>query len=177
MKITGAVAVVLLPAVCKGMSSAPDGMAYSPSEELDSLYVEQIDRASTKYGRPTWGPATRPPPFQSDTYEGYNSNSDPRAEEGEPTPSSSSSSYDYSYEVALSGFDGSITHYYVSYSDPFISGAVGVGHAKPTPTPTPVVVKGTKCDQEFPGLLSGLGIDIGLRLNLAFIGIDACVAL
>ncbi|KAJ2002836.1 hypothetical protein GGI04_002914 [Coemansia thaxteri] len=96
------------------------------------------------------------------------------------TTTSSSSTYDYSFAVGLSGFDGSITHYFVSYSDPYVSGSVGVGHAQPTPTPvstTTIVNKGVICDKEFPALLSGLGLDLGVRLNLMIIGIDACIAL
>ncbi|KAI8325288.1 hypothetical protein GQ54DRAFT_301959 [Martensiomyces pterosporus] len=94
-----------------------------------------------------------------------------------PTTTSSTSSYDYSYGVDLSGFDGSITHYYVSYSNPWVSGAVGVGHETPTPTPAAATEEGVVCDKNFPGLLSWLGIDLGLRLNLELTGLDACVAL
>ncbi|KAJ2078012.1 hypothetical protein H4R24_004768 [Coemansia sp. RSA 988] len=176
MKVTGTIAVALLSAICKGMSSAPDYIADSPTAELDSLGVDQINRASTQYAHPTWDLATSTPKLQSDLNQGYFGSGNLKAAENSPT-SSSSSSYDYSYEVELSGFDGSITHYYVSYSDPFVSGAVGVGHAKPTPTPAPATSKRTKCDGEFPGLLSILGIDLGLRLNLLLLGIDACVAL
>ncbi|KAJ2877388.1 hypothetical protein H4R27_006231, partial [Coemansia aciculifera] len=99
----------------------------------------------------------------------------------QPTPSSSSSSsssaYDYSFAVGLSGFDGSITHYSVSYSDPYVSGIVGVGHAQPTVAPVTVVNNGVVCNKDFPGLLSFLGLDLGIRLNLLLLGIDACVAL
>ncbi|KAJ2747063.1 hypothetical protein GGI20_000867 [Coemansia sp. BCRC 34301] len=101
-----------------------------------------------------------------------------QAQAASATPSSSG--YDYSFAVGLSGFDGSITHYSVSYSDPYVSGIVGVGHAEPTPTPpaaTTVVNNGISCNKSFPGLLSGLGLDLGIRLNLLIIGIDACIAL
>ncbi|KAJ1726121.1 hypothetical protein LPJ61_005405, partial [Coemansia biformis] len=76
------------------------------------------------------------------------------------------------FAVDLSGYDGSITHYHVSYSDPQISGEVGVGHVDPTPTPAaPIIIQGVVCDRSFPGLLSGLlGLDLGLRINLALIG-------
>ncbi|KAJ2067197.1 hypothetical protein GGI08_001496 [Coemansia sp. S2] len=95
-----------------------------------------------------------------------------------PQPTSSSSTtYDYSFAVGLSGFDGSITHYSVSYSDPFVSGVIGSGHVEPTPGPITVVNNGVVCNKDFPGLLSFLGLDLGIRLNLLLLGIDACVAL
>ncbi|KAJ2632261.1 hypothetical protein GGF44_003829 [Coemansia sp. RSA 1694] len=93
------------------------------------------------------------------------------------TTSTTSTGYDYSFAVGISGFNGSITHYSVSYSDPYVSGIVGVGHAEPTPTPPPVVNNGIVCNKDFPGLLSILGLDLGIRLNLSLIGIDACIAL
>ncbi|KAJ1957714.1 hypothetical protein EC988_000688 [Linderina pennispora] len=97
-----------------------------------------------------------------------------------PTPTAtptSSTSYDYSYEVDLSGFNSKITHFFVSYSDPWISGGVGVGSVLPKPTPPPPPTLGVICDRSFPGLLAGLGLDLGLRLNLSLIGINACVGL
>ncbi|KAJ2316526.1 hypothetical protein GGI00_006986 [Coemansia sp. RSA 2681] len=93
------------------------------------------------------------------------------------TTSTTSTGYDYSFAVGISGFNGSITHYSVSYSDPYVSGIVGVGHAEPTPTPPPVVNIGIVCNKDFPGLLSILGLDLGIRLNLSLLGIDACIAL
>ncbi|KAJ2445396.1 hypothetical protein GGF42_006014 [Coemansia sp. RSA 2424] len=93
------------------------------------------------------------------------------------TTTTTSTGYDYSFAVGISGFNGSITHYSVSYSDPYVSGIVGVGHAEPTPTPPPVVNIGIVCNKDFPGLLSILGLDLGIRLNLSLLGIDACIAL
>ncbi|KAJ2012269.1 hypothetical protein IWW57_006368 [Coemansia sp. S610] len=114
-------------------------------------------------------PTTTPPTTSSSSSQG---------QLPKPTSSSSSSSsYDYSFEVGLSGFDGSITHYSLSYSDPYVSGVVGVGHSQPTPSPITVVNNGIVCNRDFPGLLSFLGLDLGLRLNLSLLGIDACLAL
>ncbi|KAJ2455189.1 hypothetical protein EV183_000924 [Coemansia sp. RSA 2336] len=167
MRLCGLIVLFGVPALGRAASSAPTNLAQGTASELEMLDSEQADRA--QYGTPTWGPATRPPVFQSNLYG--------QSVKEETTSSSSSSSYDYSYAVAFSGFDGSITHYYVSYSDPYVSGAVGVGHVDPTPTPTQIITEGTVCDKTFPGLLSGIGLDLGLRLNLSLIGVDACVAL
>ncbi|ORX69954.1 hypothetical protein DL89DRAFT_149258 [Linderina pennispora] len=91
--------------------------------------------------------------------------------------STSSTSYDYSYEIDLSGFNSKITHFFVSYSDPWVSGGVGVGSVLPKPTPPPPPTLGVICDRSFPGLLAGIGLDLGLRLNLSLIGINACIGL
>ncbi|KAJ1820463.1 hypothetical protein LPJ56_003434 [Coemansia sp. RSA 2599] len=120
-------------------------------------------------------PVRPPPPVPTATAQGYVDDYVPKASASPSTTSSSSSSYDYSFGVALSGYDGSITHYYVSYSDPYVSGAVGVGHTDPTPTPeASKPVEGVVCDKNFPSLLSALHLDLGLRLNLMLIGINAC---
>ncbi|KAJ2714063.1 hypothetical protein H4R19_001926 [Coemansia spiralis] len=164
-----AVGIAALAIGNRAASSAPAAAALGLSSELGSLGPEHVERRSSDNGGIAW--RTLSPP---DLRQTVSSQSHPP-----PMPTAdSSSSYHYSFAVDLSGFDGSITHYHVSYSDPQVSGEVGVGHAEPTPTPvTPIIIHGLVCDESFPGLLSGLGLDLGLRLNLGLIGVDACVAL
>ncbi|KAJ2375962.1 hypothetical protein IW150_002254 [Coemansia sp. RSA 2607] len=161
--------VLGLPLLATAASTAPDAAAHSMASVVDAVEASPVIRASAQR-RP-------PPPIPTATPQGYYDDNPPKASGTLPPASSSLSSYDYSFGVNLSGFDGVITHYYVSYSDPYVSGAVGVGPSDPTPTPKPQVTEGVVCDKKFPGLLSGIGLDLGLRLNLMLIGIDACIAL
>ncbi|KAI9506801.1 hypothetical protein BX070DRAFT_218572 [Coemansia spiralis] len=171
-KLPGFAVMFALPLISSALSSAPSLSALS-----SSINVVESNAASARYAGPTPGPPVKPPQFHTGTTQGFYDQYEPRILTSSSHSSSSSSSYDYSFGVNLSGFDGSITHYYVSYSDPYVSGAVGVGPSDPTPTQTQIITEGVVCDKKFPGLLSGLGLDLGLRLNLLLIGIDACVAL
>ncbi|KAJ1855131.1 hypothetical protein GGH12_003951 [Coemansia sp. RSA 1822] len=167
MKLSGLFGIALFPVITHALSSAPSNSAQMVSE-LGGLDADNVERNAM----PTQVAATKTLAPQSGVHTSAYSKA-----ETTPTTTSSSSSYDYSYIVALSGYDGSISHYYVSYSDPYVSGAVGVGHAEPMGTSTPVPGPSSDCTLAYPGLLSIIGIDLGLRLNLLFLGIDACVAL
>ncbi|KAJ2499241.1 hypothetical protein GGH96_003687 [Coemansia sp. RSA 1972] len=169
MKLFGVFGIVLLPIISHALSSAPSNTVQA-ANELGGLETDFVERNAT----PTQVAATK-----TLALSGVQTSANGKAETTpSTTPSTtSSSSYNYSYIVALSGHDGSITHYYVSYSDPYVSGAVGVGHSEPMGTSTPTPALSSDCTLAYPGLLSILGIDLGLRLNLLFLGIDACVAL
>ncbi|KAJ2401323.1 hypothetical protein GGI23_001477 [Coemansia sp. RSA 2559] len=159
------------------MSSAPT--AASDFSFLGTLDGEDAFRhvsGSVRFVSATPGPSAHQYPPGTGSEFGYNDWYGTKS--GTPTAAISASSSDhYSFGVELSGYDGSITHYYVSYSDPYVSGEVGVGPSQPKPTETRVINLGVTCDKTFPGLLSGIGLDLGLRLNLSLIGIDTCVAL
>ncbi|KAJ2153904.1 hypothetical protein J3F82_001626 [Coemansia sp. RSA 637] len=167
MKLFGVFGIALLPIISHALSSAPSNSVHV-NGELDGLEADYVERIAM----PTQVAATKSLP-QS----GVHTSANGKAETTPTITSNTSSSYSYSYIVALSGHDGSITHYYVSYSDPYASGAVGVGHSEPMGTSTPTPASSFDCTLAYPGLLSILGIDLGLRLNLLFLGIDACVAL
>ncbi|KAJ2707741.1 hypothetical protein FB645_000514 [Coemansia sp. IMI 203386] len=169
--------VLVLPLIAKAASTAPELSAHSGVSGFDIPEQSQVGKATMQRNPMSNLPSVRPPPpIPTATAQGYVDDYQPKAS-ANVSPTTSSSSYDYSFAVNLSGFDGSITHYYVSYSDPFVSGAVGVGHTDPTPTPEVKPVVGVVCDKGFPSLLSGLGLDLGLRLNLLLIGVNACLAL
>ncbi|KAJ1667320.1 hypothetical protein IW140_001945 [Coemansia sp. RSA 1813] len=153
-------------------ASAPSFLGALEDEDLFQGIGNSVRLASAIPNSPI-----RPPHLGTGTAPGSSDWYDSKFDPNTPSTSSSSSSYDYSFGVNLSGFDGSITHYYVSYSDPYVSGEIGVGPSQPTPTETRIINQGVACDRSFAGLLSGIGLDLGLRLNLSFIGIDACVAL
>ncbi|KAJ1644493.1 hypothetical protein J3B02_004157 [Coemansia erecta] len=176
MNLIKSALVFAFPLVTSAASTAPELSALSMVSGLDIAEASQVGRISMQRSPMSKLPPVRqPPPIPTATAQGYVDDYEPKASASPST--TSSSSYDYSFGVALSGYDGSITHYYVSYSDPYVSGAVGVGHTDPTPTPESKPVEGIVCDKNFPSLLSGLHLDLGLRLNLMLIGINACVAL
>ncbi|KAJ2726551.1 hypothetical protein GGI07_000493 [Coemansia sp. Benny D115] len=182
VRATEFVLALALPLIANAASTAPNVSALSyDSEPASAAALSQVERESVVRIPQTRAPSSRPPPpVPTATSQGFvEEEIKPSATSKFIPTSTSSSSYDYSFGVALSGFDGTITHYYVSYSNPYISGAIGVGPKDPTPTPPPTSdAQGVVCDrQHFPGLLSFLGLDLGLRLNLMLIGIDACVAL
>ncbi|KAJ2780435.1 hypothetical protein H4R18_003454 [Coemansia javaensis] len=179
MRVHRAAALAALLAACQAASTAPAPAAHSLPPELESLGPEQVARRTAEYGAGMWQSAARPDSRYSSMFAPLHRPGTPSFQPALPptptTTSSSSSSYDYSFVVDLSGFDGSITHYHVSYSDPWVSGEVGSGHVEPTPTPVPPPRRGSVCDSSFPGLLSFLGLDLGVRLGIELIG--ACVAL
>ncbi|KAJ2512360.1 hypothetical protein GGI11_004762 [Coemansia sp. RSA 2049] len=156
------------------MSIMPTELVFPLGNIDDEIQLESASSLIRFSGATPRLPTRSSYPRATSTASGHNNLKETEAMTEVPT---TSSSYDYSFGVNLSGYDGSITHYYVSYSDPYVSGEVGVGPNHPKPTEAAGGSQGFVCDRSFPGLLSGLGLDLGLRLNLLFIGLDACVAL
>ncbi|KAJ2773630.1 hypothetical protein IWQ57_001207 [Coemansia nantahalensis] len=172
MKLLATAAGIAALAIgCRAASSAPGASTLGPPGELGSLGPEHAQRI---YGD---GIAWRTASNMGQSPQPQNSQHlSPEYLPLSPPPTTSSGHT--SFAVNLSGFDGSITHYHISYSDPQVSGEVGVGHVEPTPTLAAIATQGVVCDQSFPGLLSGLlGLDLGVRLNLGFTGVGACIAL
>ncbi|KAJ2617718.1 hypothetical protein EV177_000396 [Coemansia sp. RSA 1804] len=168
------ISILALSVLGSAMSIMPTELVFPLGNIDDEIQLESASSLIRFSGATPRLPTRSSYPRATSTASGHNNLKETEAMTEVPT---TSSSYDYSFGVNLSGYDGSITHYYVSYSDPYVSGEVGVGPNHPKPTEAAGGSQGFVCDRSFPGLLSGLGLDLGLRLNLLFIGLDACVAL
>lgn len=92
-----------------------------------------------------------------------------------PEPSELSNTTPYNYGITVEVSD-STTHYSVSYSNTLVSITAGVGHDEPMPTSIPNATK-DKCNGTLLGLLSGLGIDLGISLDLSILGINVCLGI
>lgn len=90
-----------------------------------------------------------------------------------PESSELSNTTPYNYGIPAEASD-STAHYSVSYSNPLVSITAGVGHDEPTPIPD---ANKDKCNGTLLALLSGLGIDLGISLDLSILGINVCLGI